>query len=259
MWLMNITLVREISNHTVIDYEQPESVSASLLWEASQMSVRAARSWVGQMRGWLRAGKRPAPWAGVVGANSSLFMLVEVQSSEDLGNSAMSEAVRTRRSNPTGRTLQQDLRKKDSLQLLVEDNLNKNWVFIILISNRYMTLIKLSQHSFWVESRYWEIVITFLSEGIRNSHTQRIIIEYLSVCCVPQIAPIHHAQTHRITFSTFSQLCSLSAAMTPSLPSLLGLQPGSHHDSLVTLPPHHQYQVLQSPLPNIGALSSPPP
>lgn len=90
------------------------------------MSVRVVGPWVGQMRGWLRAGESHAPWAGVVGADTSLFMLVEVQSSEDLGNSAVIEAVRTRRSNPMGRTRHQDLSNKESCQLLVEDNLNKN-------------------------------------------------------------------------------------------------------------------------------------
>lgn len=75
------------------------------------------------MRGWLRASERAAYW---VSASASLFMLVEAQSSEDLGNSALIEAVGTRRSNPMGRTLYQDLSHKESLHLLEEDNMNKS-------------------------------------------------------------------------------------------------------------------------------------
>lgn len=62
---------------------------------------------LGQMRGELRAGKSPASWVSVAGANARLFMLVEAQSTEDLGNSAMTEAVGTGRCNPMGRTVHQ--------------------------------------------------------------------------------------------------------------------------------------------------------
>lgn len=120
MALMSITSLGDLQPLKVIAYACPEAVSGSWLEEASQMTIRAAESWMGPKRIWLSLARRPAHWVLWM-----LTKLVDVDvgtESTASGKLGYNSSRQNQESNPMFRTQHHDLSNNECLQFLAEYN-----------------------------------------------------------------------------------------------------------------------------------------